>query len=470
MIEIVVHLVRGAYEASEASQATVEWPPHPARLFGALVDAADLNNDDHRRGLTVLEGAPPPHIVTSTWATAKAARTNYVVTNVIHKESKYGDIPLRIATGSRTWPRVMLAEPEIRFVWDLAAEIQLIDTLNVICKRIGYFGRSTSPAVVRCQPYSETSESDEGTERWRPIGGIGTPVRAISTGYLAFLEHAFERDMSAHEVPSTEIEYGLRDDLPKRIAPNAGYNETLAIKHFAKAVDSRRVLELTTLIRRAFLQRLSETLPPQQQPASLCGHANLGETTWKQVMFLALTNVGHEHADGTVKGLALIIPSDLDRQMRAHALNAWRAITELTLGSRGVAKLSDEPTNTWALQSIRWTKMSDRWTTVTPIVPARYCTSNVQRVRYVQEVCVAAGLPSPEVEIVSLPVQGALRLRADQTRRHPGSFGKPNFHAKLRFPEPITGPLCLGDMSHYGLGLCIPIKDSGPIAENAGSV
>jgi CRISPR-associated protein Csb2 len=457
MIEIVVHLVRRTYEASEPSQTSVEWPPHPARLFGALVDAADLENETHRNALSLLEQAEPPRIFTSDWTTSEQVRTNYVVSNEVVKESKYGTIPLRVAPGTRSWPRVMLSESDIRFVWNLELSDNETAALNDICKRVGYFGRSTSPAVVRCQTYlADDAKSQDHC--WRPVTGIGTPLRTPTTGYLALLERAFHHGMSAHEAPAVEIEYGLHDIVPIQQLPSAGYDTTFAIKSFARSIDSRRTLELTTLARRAFLAHLGTHLPKSKQPAALCGHANLRETSWKQVMFVALTNVAHEYADGTIKGMAMILPSDLERKTRAHALKAWRAVTELTLGSRGIALLTDESdAHIWALRSSRWSKAAAIWTTVTPIVPAKYCTSNAQRIRYVQEICSEAGLPVPEVEILKVPVNGALRMRADQSKRHPTSFAKPNFHVRLTFQDAVSGPIVLGDMSHYGLGLCVQV-------------
>jgi CRISPR-associated protein Csb2 len=463
MIEIVVHLVRRSYEASDSSHTAVEWPPHPARLFGALVDAADLDNESHRNALGLLEQAQPPRIFTSECTTSNQVRTNYVVSNDVVKESKYGTIPLRVAPGTRSWPRVMMSEPEICFVWNIQPGDEETIALNDICKRVGYFGRSTSPAIVRCKTY-EPDQADNHKNCWRPITGIGSPLRTPTPGYLALLERAFQNGMSAHEAPSAEVEYGLHDVGPIEQLPNTGYETTFAMKSFARSIDSRRTLELTTLIRRAFLAHLEKDLPKSQQPAALCGHANLGETSWKQVMFVALTHVAHQHADGTIKGLAMILPSGLERKTRAHALKAWRAITELTLGSRGVALLTDTNDETngriRALRSSRWTKEASVWTTVTPIVPTKYCTSNAQKIRYVQETCEAAGLPVPEVEILKVPVNGALRLRADESKRHSTSFSKPNFHVTMRFPTPVSGPLVLGDMSHYGLGLCVQVGET----------
>ena len=51
MFTIRVHMVRSSYEASLDDGVTPEWPPHPARLYGALVDAADLFDPEERLAL-----------------------------------------------------------------------------------------------------------------------------------------------------------------------------------------------------------------------------------------------------------------------------------------------------------------------------------------------------------------------------------------------------------------------------------
>jgi CRISPR-associated protein Csb2 len=469
MVAVVVHLVRRAFEASESDQVSQEWPPHPARLFGALVDAADLDDPNERAVLIALEEAPPPHIHTPLVEFPSSSRQNYVVSNEVIKESKYGMLIGRTAPGTRTWPRVMLSSPEVTFDWpalDLSPEE--LEVLNGIAARVPYFGRSTSPAIVCAQASSAESTGLESNgsnmtgsgTTWRALSGeIGEPLRSARPGYLALLERAFREGMSAHEVPAAEVEYSDQLPVPQRLVPSGEYENTLVVKAFSSAIDGRRLPEITTLVRRAFLHCLSTYLPEDQQPASLCGHANFGESAWVQIMFLGLLNVGNEHADGSLKGVAMGLPAGLVRKHRTAALAAWRDLTQLTLGSRGVASLRDPgPKPLFSLRSTRWTRESRQWASVTPIVPSRFCTSDSQRRAYVVEACRQAGLPAPTVEVSREPfVEGGLRLPISKAARRPGSFSRPNFHARIQFEQPVEGPIALGDMRHYGLGLMAPV-------------
>ena len=338
--------------------------------------------------------------------------------------------------------------------------------LDLITARVPYFGRSTSPALVRVEDDAVPQTSDVV---WRPLSnGVDTPLRCPRTGYLEALERAHHAGMSAFEVPAAEVEYTTSPEASKTMQPQR-YESTLLVKQFSRVIDGRRLPEITTLFRRAFLARLNEHLHENEQPASLCGHANFGETEWVQVMFLGLLNVGARHADGTLKGVAMALPSGLDRRLRIAALTSWRDVTALTLGSRGVTALTDVVGDSiWTLRSSRWTRASTRFATATPIVPSRYCSSDTQRRRYVEECCADAGLPTPAVEILRHnPISGALRIGLRSTTRRPGELARPNFHARIVFGENVHGPLVLGDLRHYGLGLFAPESVPEPVPGTA---
>ena len=72
--------------------------------------------------------------------------------------------------------------------------------------------------------------------------------------------------------------------------------------------------------------------------------------------------------------------------------------------------------------------------------------------------CELGGLPRPsEVEILpSSAVAGTPLFRRMDTIRRPGDPVHPVAHDALSFPTPVMGPVVIGHMRHYGLGLCIP--------------
>src|SRR5690242_14275423 len=80
-VTVTVELLGGSYDAASTDdRAQAEWPPHPARLFCALVAAA--RGDADRAALTWLETQTPPVV----WAATDhdpQSRSAYVVTNTI---------------------------------------------------------------------------------------------------------------------------------------------------------------------------------------------------------------------------------------------------------------------------------------------------------------------------------------------------------------------------------------------------
>lgn len=93
MIGIEVEFLTGRYVASSfADRSQPEWPPHPARLFSALVaTAADDEPEDFTRSREVLcwlEEQPPPWVQASE-ADPRTALSTYVPGN--HRRSLLGD-------------------------------------------------------------------------------------------------------------------------------------------------------------------------------------------------------------------------------------------------------------------------------------------------------------------------------------------------------------------------------------------
>jgi CRISPR-associated protein Csb2 len=85
MVAIEVQLLTGNYVATEFNERNrAEWPPHPARLFAALVATwadADEPDEDERRALTALEKLSPPTITCDLSPAHRTIVTHYVPDN-----------------------------------------------------------------------------------------------------------------------------------------------------------------------------------------------------------------------------------------------------------------------------------------------------------------------------------------------------------------------------------------------------
>lgn len=85
MLTVSVHLLAGRYTATSFNDRTQgEWPPHPARLYSAMVAAwadADTPDAGERRALEWLEAQEPPSIACSLGRRVRRVVTHYVPVN-----------------------------------------------------------------------------------------------------------------------------------------------------------------------------------------------------------------------------------------------------------------------------------------------------------------------------------------------------------------------------------------------------
>ena len=103
------------------------------------------------------------------------------------------------------------------------------------------------------------------------------------------------------------------------------------------------------------------------------------------------------------------------------------------------------------------TTASTVWLSHTPYAPARHWKGTIedQLLADISKELEHRGLPSPmELELVRgdwlAYRRYRLKERINDARR---AFG-----VRLVFDEPVAGPLCLGQLSHYGLGLFLPAQ------------
>jgi CRISPR-associated protein Csb2 len=122
-----------------------------------------------------------------------------------------------------------------------------------------------------------------------------------------------------------------------------------------------------------------------------------------------------------------------------------------------------------------WCEPAKRFVTATPIALDRHpgnLRSNQERTahkaateaqRTIADSCERIGLPRPvSVEISFAPLlQGAQHVRdfvpwPDK----PGRTVRVRVHADLRFDVRVRGPVLVGAGRYFGLGLCLPIRES----------
>ena len=484
---ISIELLSGGYDAAEVDdRERAEWPPHPARVFCALVAAA--REERERAALRWLEEQPPPMIEAAA-RSQESRREAYVVTNTLSLKGGSQTHAGR-TNGLRARTRVMPWSPRVRMVWPVDAEPQVVEALEAMARRIPYLGRSTGVALVAASAAAphELGAPAPGCVQHEPCDLLETEtsVRVPYPGFLADLDTQFALGRPAWEVrryrgyrrlrSADGLAHGQRG-FEDSSAGAAGrgperpsvFPDVVVFRFAGLRPDARLTVRFTEALRRATLAAAGEGAPHV-----LHGHGADGRP---HVAFLALPDVGFPHSDGHLLGLAVAVP-ELPKAQRQAVLRAvlglrredLQGVAQLRVPDIGAVELMYQPglVRPWGASPERWRQGSRRWVMATPVVLDRYPKRPGQIETEVRAGARLVGLPEPvDVQISAEPLTpGAARLRPiDLPRRAKGRLFR---HVSLTFDEVVHGPVLLGAGRYLGVGLLCPAplgrREDGPDA------
>ena len=503
-LAIEIAFATGRYAAADVSDTSEpEWPPHVVRLFAALVEAwarfgSDPPDSGERAALEWLEQQSAPTIVDPGGSARRAVKTFVPVnteTDPSTKDKKRGVTKLqtllreeRKRTPRRSVPCTLVGgDGRVVFAWpgsEPSAEHRR--ALGGMLDRVTRLGHSSSfvacrliddppePVWVPHRGSSGAEFSLRGTykgmlqmlveryDSYIETGFRNIPVRHATVFYVAAEGHVASSVRSSHDAGNEWIVFEM--EKPSRL-PSSG------AAWVAKA------------LRGALISHCSG--PPAKL---LVGKEPDGRPTADHhALFLSLPFVGHRHADGSIKGAALLIPTDGDtgeRRAVLRAISAWEASRdgrplELHLGSRGVARIrrlsAAYAVDTRTLDPEVWSRPSRRWGSATALALPRETykltrgsPSDIRRAwrkaeEAVVEACHFAGLLEPEAVDVGFdpPVRGGSHA-GDYPTFIQGGKKRLLLHAIIDFGAPVSGPLVLGSGRFRGLGLMRPLDAVDP--------
>ena len=497
----VEYLLGRAVATNREIRSEVEWPPHPQRLFAALVASyKELGfGDEERHALEWLETQPAPGISHSDWS----QRTKCPVYVPVNDESTPNKPPknienaLKALPGERTrqerfFPTVVPHSPLLYFLWDKTDPRQAEQhrpALERLAAGVGYLGHSSSPVRV-------SIVDDPGEPTLIPTNAqsrsIDERLRTVSSGRLKLLEEVydqsqkFSRRIEAPDVPRTAYVERLTSDVPRPVF--GGASDWFVFERVeGNVLPLNSSLALTGSVRRALCQKSEDSVA-----ALLCGHEESDGTpsTQPHVAYIPLAHVGHKHTDGQIHGFAVVLPRDLDwsdRMAILQGIGQLRKVWNNDANERHRAfdwrvELATAENRKKTLLPHTWTKKSRCWATVTPVVFGHFLhrLDDSRASRIVSESCEAIGLPKPKFVRISttslhegVPVSAAfpsLSTRGKpvwttfQNRRHriprklpDGSAVRMRYHVAVEFEEDVFGPVILGAGRYFGMGLCRPL-------------
>lgn len=519
MLTLGIRYLQGVAVGSHGDHGRVEWPPHPARVFMALVAAHYQTGAAavEREALEWLERQPAPEIH------APEAEPCRVVTQFVPVNDKSGpakaqmhSLPLTRHRIDRTFARASLAGETVMLCWRNAEPSQPVrQALAALCAKVTRVGHSTSlvqmwvaDGIVGGGLQRWVEDQERGTHQFR-VPRAGTLQDVLDASFndaavarycelLLAIEDAATpkarkaaRLVLAAEFPhgeprqdrpriSTYASYALAEDAPAAApVPGSVFSPHLAIFSLERLESAYRSLDLACAL--ALMDRWREALAKQaaeleispEALSLLTGHALQDNSPLQSahVAFLPLGFVGHAHATGHLPGIALAFPREMPADVRQEVLRAAGGIRELKLGRLGVWRLTPStivrPPET--LRAATWTAHptgATQWASVTPIAYDQHPKAK-DKAGYLAEVaamisagCERIGLPRP-CTVIPTPVSAHLGAPPahlyPRLRRKDGSERR-HTHAILVFERPVVGPVAVGAGRYRGYGLFRPLE------------
>ncbi|MBC7230276.1 MAG: type I-U CRISPR-associated protein Cas5/Cas6 [Actinobacteria bacterium] len=492
MFGLRVVYLRGSVTAADVrggqGKEEVEWPPHPDRLFCALVQAwGDLGEpEDGEKALRWLEELQPPNVTCGEILCPSVLRLYVPVNDTIGlgekrenkkkteknggeesandvSKSKIKAVPiqgtalLRVRQ-KRHIPSAPLEQDEVFFWWpDVVIPKAFRGVMERLVGAVASLGHSSSLVFI------EVIDEDLALEpSWvkHPSGTVA--LRVPYKGRLEELCKAYRSD-PRRRPPQSKLwaTYG-RPAMEKRSF--RGQHDKVYV---FRLIGERPPLPLECTA--ALIERWRSALVAEADQPPNCvitGHAPDSDFNDPKPMkgpFMALfplPDVGHRYARSHIMGLAAALPEGISREQREECLIALGRVRELNMGRLGKWSLipCDVTEKAVALHEDTWRKQAKVWASVTPFVFGRYPKDlwGEEAVQMVREACLLAGLPEP-VEVATAPISWILgsppSFRFPPLPTKKGRARRCFAHVRLAFAEPVSGPVLVGAGRHRGYGI-----------------
>jgi CRISPR-associated protein Csb2 len=472
MFALEVEYLTGRAVASQRhDREAAEWPPHPGRLFSALVAAlkeCDFGESE-RQALLWLERQRPPALsysdaylrdvvpvfvpVNDTTAPDKVPAKGFSIGQIAEGIRV---MPERRSRQQRAFPSATPQDRIVHFIWSHAAAEEVTrhrPALMRLAANVTYLGHSSSLVrVAVCdEPPRATLEPAE----------VGNEVLRIPTpGRLEELESTYLR--GARPSPGMYCAYTRALDVVAKESPETVFGEMVI---FRRMRGQRLPLHAFGNLMRAVRGALLALAKPQPQEI-ISGHLPDGRPSQRpHIAIIPLANVSlhNLYADGDMMGFAVILPRRLIRfsdPERRHVMQALTQLQQVTMGRAGawhVERLTAEASQK-SLQGAEYSEPARRWATVTPMVldyvPKDRPDRDLQSI--VRLACERIGLPahaSIQVGQVS-PFRGVPPSGHFQPVANGKQLRLPWTHVTVEFRQPVRGPIILGARRYLGYGLC----------------
>ena len=293
MLALGIHYLRGVVVGSHGEHSRVEWPPHPARVFMAMVAAHYETgaNGSEREALLWLEGLPEFPDIYASEAASRGVVTQYVPVNDdssqfsrdpnTKKAKFFQEIPftsLRRNRQERVFACASLESECVTLHWLHAEPNPAVRAaLGLLCGKVTRIGHSTSLVQVWL---ADSIPSD--VQRWTVDERRATHLfRVAKPGTLKELDRAFNGDATSRycdlKVAEAEAAFVARSTARLHSAVKAAGGTAKAKKDAKLAADEAKNSAKAT--EEARIAEFPKGEPPRHRPqiSTYAGYAKADE-------------------------------------------------------------------------------------------------------------------------------------------------------------------------------------------------
>ncbi len=477
-LRLTIHWLDNRYHGLLGRDGPPEWPPSPYRLFQALVAGAARAGklDTLRESFLWLESLAPPLIV------APPTRTGQVITHFVPNNDgdKKPNRQDRL-TGKSFQPTIMLDEPSIHYLWQYESAAREITGIIDAARSLICLGLGIDMAFAEARLITEDDITSIPGIRWVHKLGVfreGGMLRVPTVGSLDDLDRshqsAFGRfgtdDVLRPVQKPTAFDRILYCSSERPIGrPYQLFTLRNADDEFSRQSQAK-LIHVAGMVRHAAIRALKEYPPPglvnpeKWVESFVAGHHD-GNGDHRQLSYVPLPSVGHDHADCEIRRVMITAPFREDANL-AHLAEQLDG-NQLEREGGGDAPILQRLHGDGVTR--QYTRKSATWATVTPIIlpghddhkpeKTEKLLKTALRQSGIEQACEFTWSAVPNAEF-----KHALPAYSHDRQGRPIGYFRPNHlagltavHARLKFVCCIPGPIVIGAGRHCGFGLCAAV-------------
>ena len=525
---LTVHFFDDRYHGLLDRGGTPEWPPSPFRLFQALVAGVARRgelvvgeDDPSNRELTEigkavawLQGLDPPIII------APKAQRGQAITRFVPNNDgdKKFDRQERL-TAKPTIPTLFLLEPnqkpEVHYIWDIGDHIDPPAAgIRDAARSLTALGWGIDMAFADAQLADEAKLQSLTGIRWHPKPGawrnegmLRVPVYDDKTKECTLCDLR-----RCHQSAINRIEHGkplktvdkpkifdrvLYTSIERPIGKPCAIFKLLDSNEDPARYPHAKLVHIAGMTRHLAIESIREDPPAWIVRADrgdfvkriIAGKRDpsVGDEH-KQISYVPLPSIGHEHADAIIRNVMLVAPLGCERELAYLAehidgeplkpegeFEDCNADSLPSDGYRAELRLFNPPKDKFI--ATRYLGTSRTWQTVTPVILDGHNRKSksdkpdaIGRAteRLICKALARAGIETPcEFTWQATPYfKNCLSAhKYDRDGRTTG-YHRPKHlkdltavHVRLKFAHPVAGPLAIGAGRHCGFGLLAAVDD-----------